>query len=198
MATDLSTASGNDWALFGTEATTNTLFAQVNVSGTVQSVDLGALPSGFHSYLIQPVSGGIQFSVDGTVSTTIDLTIPSSTPLAIAMSEFAGAPQPALQVDSVSMTAYVTSGTFTSSTFDAGSDVVWGTAGWSANLPAGTSITVLTSSSTDGVNWSSWSSVTNGGMISSPSGRYLRYQIQFTTTDPTVTATLSQITLTWD
>ena len=37
------------------------------MSGTVQSVNLGALPAGFHDYLIQPVAGGIQFSVDGVV-----------------------------------------------------------------------------------------------------------------------------------
>ena len=86
MATDLSSTSGNYWAFFGTEGTSNTLFAQVNVSGTIQSVNLGALPAGFHDYLIQPVAGGIQFSVDGVVLTTINLTIPSGTPLAIAMS----------------------------------------------------------------------------------------------------------------
>ena len=146
---------------------------------------------------IQPVSGGIQFSVDGVVLTTINLTIPSGTPLAIAKSAFSGAPQPPLQVDSVSMTSYALSGTFTSSVFDAGSNVAWGTAAWTANVPAGTTITVETSSSTDGVNWSAWSTATNGGTITSPSGRYLRYEIVLTTTDPTVTPTLSNTSFTW-
>jgi hypothetical protein len=198
MATNLSSASGNYWALFGTQGTTNTLFAQVNVSGTIQSVNLGALPSGFHNYLIQPVSSGIQFSVDGVALTTINLTIPSGAQLAIVMSSFSGSPQPALQVDSVSTTSYVSSGTFTSSILDAGSNVIWGTASWTGVLPAGTSITVLTSSSTDGVNWSTWSPVTNGGTISSTSGRYIRYEVEFSTTNPTVTPTLTGITLTWE
>jgi len=197
MATNLSSASGNYWAVFGTQATTNTLFAQVNVSGTTQAVSLGALPSGFHDYRIQPVSGGIQFSVDGVVLTTINLTIPSGTPLAIAKSAFSGAPQPPLQVDSVGMTSYASSGTFTSSVFDAGSNVNWAYVNWTANLPAGTTLTVQISSSTDGVNWSAWSTVTNGGTITSPSGRYLRYEIVLTTTDPTVTPTLSTISFTW-
>ena len=78
--------------LFSTQGTTNTLFAQVNVSGTTQSVNLGALPAGFHDYLIQPVAGGIQFSVDGVALATINLTIPSGTPLGIAMSSFNGSP----------------------------------------------------------------------------------------------------------
>ncbi len=197
MATGLSTSAGNYWAMFGTGGTANTLLAQVNVSGTTQVVSLGALPSGFHDYRIQPVSGGIQFSVDGVVLTTINLTIPSGTPLAVTMSAFSGAPQPALQVDSVSMTSYASSGTFTSSVFDAGSSVAWGTAAWTANVPAGTTLTVQTSSSTDGVNWSAWSTVTNGGTITSPSGRYLRYEIVLTTTNPAVTPTLSTISFTW-
>jgi hypothetical protein len=198
MATDLSTAAGNDWALFGTEGTSGTLFAQVNVSGTTQSVSLGALPSGFHDYRIEPVSGGIQFSVDGVVLTTINLAIPANTPMAIAMSTFNGSPQPAMQVDWVRTTSYATSGTFTSSTLDAGRNVVWGAVNWTANLPTGTSITVLTSSSTDGVNWSAWTVATNGGTVGSPSGRYLRYRIVLTTTDPTVTPSLSSIVFTWD
>ncbi len=197
MATDLANTTGNSWALFGTSATTDTLFAQVNQSGTVQSVNVGPLPSGFHTYLIQEVSGGVQFSVDGVAVTTIGLAIPSATPLSIAMSAFNGSPQPALQVDSVGVTNYASSGTYTSSTFDAGSSVAWGTANWTATLPAGTSITILTSSSTDGVNWSAWSGVTNGGTIASPNGRFFRYQVLFTTTDPTVTASLTGITFGW-
>ena len=197
MATDLSTATGNSWAIFSTGGTNDTLFARVNSSGTMQDVSLGALPSGFHDYKIQPVAGGIQFSVDGVALATINLTIPSGTLLTIAMSSFNGAPQPALQVDWVRSLSYVSSGTFTSSVFDAGSDVNWGDVAWTANPPAGTTITVLTSSSTDGTNWSDWSTVTNGGTITSPNGRYLRYQVLLTTTDPTVTPTLSNISFTW-
>jgi hypothetical protein len=197
MATGLATTAGNSWALFCTEATTNTLFAQVNQSGTTQSVNLGTLPSGFHTYLIQEVSGGVQFSVDGTVLTTIDLAIPSTTTLSIVMSALDGSPQPALQVASVSATTYASSGTFTSSTFDAGSNVVWGTLNWTAKLPAGTSISILTSSSTDGVTWSPWSAVTNGGTIASPSGRYFRYEVILTSTNPMVTPSLTGITFGW-
>ena len=90
MATDLTTVSGNSWAIFSTGGTNDTLFARVNAAGTTQDVNLGALPSGFHDYKIQPVAGGIQFSVDGVALATINLTIPSGTPLAIAMSSFNG------------------------------------------------------------------------------------------------------------
>ena len=88
------------------------------------------------------------------VLTTINLTIPAGSPLKIAMSSLTGAPQPALQVGWVRMDSYVSLGMFTSSVFDAGSNVSWANVNWTANAPAGTSITILTSSSTDGVNWS--------------------------------------------
>jgi hypothetical protein len=169
----------------------------VNVSGTTQDVSLGALPAGFHDYRILPVSGSVQFSVDGTVLSTIDLTIPSGTPLRIAFSAFSGTPQPALQTDWVSLSSYASSGTFISSVFDAGSVVNWGAANWTANVPTSTSITILTSTSTDGVNWSPWAAVTNGGTVTSPSGRYLRYQVVLTTTDPTLTPTLDDIWFLW-
>jgi hypothetical protein len=58
-------------------------------------------------------------------------------------------------------------------------------------------MTILTSCSTDGVNWSVWSTATNGAPIASPSGRYLRYEVVFTTTDPAVTAALTGITFTF-
>jgi hypothetical protein len=96
------------------------------------------------------------------------------------------------------MDNYVASGTFTSSVFDAGAPVTWGYANWAAALPTGSTLTVLTSTSNDGVNWSVWSTVTNGGTVSSPSGRYLRYQVLLTTTAPTTTPSLSTISFTWD
>src|SRR5205085_11737810 len=57
IATNLGSATGNYWAVFSTRGTTNTLYARVNVSGTGQAVKIGALPTGFHVYKVQPVSG---------------------------------------------------------------------------------------------------------------------------------------------
>jgi hypothetical protein len=161
---------------------------------------LGALPSGFHDYKIQPISGGIQFSVDGTVLTTINLSIPAGTPLAVVMSSFNGAPQPALQVDWVHTLSFVSSGTFTSSVFDAGSAVNWSYASWSANVPTGTTLIVETSSgntSTPDSSWSAWAPVTNGGTVASPAARYLVYRVLLSTTDPTQTPSLNSISITW-
>src|SRR5205085_3122974 len=60
LATNFASVSGNSWAMFSTMGTPDTLFARVNANGATQDVSLGALPSGFHIYRVQPVSGGFQ------------------------------------------------------------------------------------------------------------------------------------------
>ncbi len=197
MATDLGSVSGNYWAIFSTAGTSNTLYARVNNGGTTVDIGLGSLPTGFHDYRVQPVSGGFQFLVDGVAQTTISASFPFGTALHVAMSSFNGAPQPALQADWARLDSYPSSGTFVSSVLDAGQTATWGIATWDANVPTGTTLTIQTSSSADGVNWSDWSTVSNGGTITSPYSRYLRYEVLLTTTDPTVTPRLSNISFTW-
>jgi hypothetical protein len=143
---------------------------------------------------VQPVPGGFAFSIDGVLHTTIAVNIPAGTPLKIAMSDYNGTPGLALQADWVRWTG----GTFTSSVFDAGKTATWGTASWTANLAAGTSIVVETSSSADGSTWSAWSAVTNGGSVASPAARYLRYRVRLITNDPTLTPTLYDISFFWN
>ena len=200
LATDLASVSGNSWVIFSTLNTTNTLFARVNVNGATQDVSLGALPTGFHDYRIQPSSNTYQFYVDGALKTTLTATIPSGTALKAVFSEFAGSPQPPMQVDWVRYGTYASNGVFISSVFDAGRIATWGIASWTANLPAGTNIIVETSSgntATPDSTWSAWQTVTNGGMIASPPARYLRYRITLTTSSPTVTPVLQDITINW-
>jgi hypothetical protein len=197
LATDLGSVSGNYWAMFSTAGTTNTLFARVNASGVMQDVSLGALPVGFHTYEVQPTASGFQFYVDGTLEATINITFPANTPLHIAASSFGASP---LQVDWVQALSYQSTGTFTSTVFNAGRVADWATASWVATLPAGTSITVLTRSgntATPDSSWSAWAAVANGGLIASPDAQYMQYEVILTTTDPTVTPTLWSILFTW-
>jgi len=195
LATSLNAVAGNYWAIFSTASTTNTLFARVNVNGATQDVSLGALPAGFHDYVIKPVAGGFQFLVDGVLKTTVSATFPNGTALKIILSDYLG--QAPLQADWLMIPTYVTTGTFTSAVFDAGRVASWGAANWNATAPAGTTVVVETSSSNDGTNWAAWSAVSNGGTVASPAGRYLRYRVTLTTTDPTVTPTFLDITLNW-
>src|SRR5262249_26695208 len=169
-------------------------FARVNAAGTTQDVSLGALPTGYHLYKVKPVTGGYQFYVDNVLQATLNVTFPNGTALKIALSAFNGSPQPPLQADWIRIDSYPASGTFISATFDAGRTATWGTVGWTATVPSGTTMVIESSSSVDGVSWSAWASASNGGTNASPSGRYLRYRITFTTPHPTSTAVPADIT----
>ncbi len=198
LATDYGAVAGQYWAMFSTLGTSDTLFARVNVNGATQDINIGALPSGMHVYRVQPISGAFQFIVDGVLKTTVTATIPGTIGLRAAFSVFGAAA--AMQVDSVRFGAYASSGTFTSSVYDAGQTANWTIATWTATVPAGTTITVQVRSgntATPDASWSAFQTVTNGGTVPSPAGRYLQYSVTFTTTDPALTPILSDIVIRW-
>ena len=197
LATGLASVSGNSWAVFSTMGASNTLYAWINVNGKTSNVSLGALPSGWHTYQISPVAGGYQFYVDGQLLKTVTATMPHGTTLKIVLSSNTPA---AVQATVIRLVSYVSSGTFTSSVYNASTVATWQTASWTANLPAGTTMTVEVRSGNTAKpdsTWSSWTTVTNGGQITCPPGTYLQYEVIFTTTNSAVTASLTSIDFTW-
>ena len=87
---------------------------------------------------------------------------------------------------------FVTSGTLTSSVFDAGAVVDWGLLDWTSTKPDGTSVTVQIRGSVDGVEWSDWRTYDNGQRLGL-SARYLQYSVTLSTTDPSITPVLHDI-----
>jgi len=200
VATDLAAQAGNYWAIFSTRTTTNTLYAQVNVSNSVTNTSLGTRPSGFHLYRVEPVSGGYRFLIDGVVKATISKAFPSGTQLKAVLSAQRGEPSPLLQADWARLALYPSSGTFTSAVFDAARVATWGAINWTATLPPGASLVLETSSgntATPDGSWSPWSAVSNGGLIASPAAQYLRFRVRLLTNDVTVTPILLDIALFW-
>jgi methionine-rich copper-binding protein CopC len=195
LATDLSSAGGNYWAIFSTGGTSNTLYARVNANGATTDVSLGALPSGFHNYKIQPTATGFQFYVDGALQTTIGASFQASVPLKAALSSFGAT---ALQASLVKFDSYSTtqSGTFTSEVFNAGASVNWGNVSWTATLPTGTSITVQVSvgnTPTPDSSWSAWMTLANNSSVGQ-TGQYIQYRIILTTTVASAAPSLDDIT----
>jgi hypothetical protein len=182
LATDFASVSGNSWAVFSTMGTSDTLFARVNVSGTDQFVSLGALPTGFHVYRVEPTPGAVNFYVDGVLKTTIAASFPAGTALKIGLSAYLTA-GPGLQADWVRQTG----GTFTSTVLNVGRTAAWGAVAWTATVPTGTTMIVQTRSgntATPDGTWSGWATATNGGTVASPNAQYLQYRVIFITTDP--------------
>jgi hypothetical protein len=200
MATNLGAFGGNYWAIFSTAGTTNTLFVRVNASGVAMDVSLGALPTGFHVYRVQPIATGFEFYIDDVLRSRVSASFPVGTALRAVLSTFSGAPSPALQADWVRVLNYPASGTFTSAVFDATRQATWGTVSWAAQLPPGTTIIVETRSgntATPDASWSAWAAATNGSTVASPSARFLQYRVRLETTSPLVTPLFEDIVFNW-
>ena len=96
-----------------------------------------------------------------------------------------GGATPAFNIDSVQLYPdYGPSGSFTSCALDAGSNVNWTNAAWTAQVPAAASLTVRTRTSVNGTDWSPWAPLlASGQVISSPGGRYLEYGFDLASTN---------------
>jgi hypothetical protein len=93
--------------------------------------------------------------------------------------------------------SYLPGGTYTSGVFDAGASALWGQAGWTADTPASTSLTISARTGdtpTPDPTWSAFAPLNNGGNIGT-TGRYAQYQAQLSSSDGTATSRLRDITL---
>jgi hypothetical protein len=216
LTTSFDTTQGNYWALFSTAGTTNTLFARVNANGVTTDVSLGALPIGFHDYKIAPTGTGFQFYIDGVLRTTINASFQTSVAMKAGLSDFNGISGQLLQAARVLFANYATgsAGTFTSMIFDAGQSATWTSISWTADVPTGTSLQIMVragdtptpggSGGGDGAGsggaWTNWMPISSPDSVFVPPslhGRYIQYQIILTTTDPTKTPRLYDISFNW-
>ncbi|MDD5252123.1 MAG: hypothetical protein PHT12_05850 [Patescibacteria group bacterium] len=98
---------------------------------------------------------------------------------------------------------YYSSGTYISSTLDAGASVPWANAYWDQALPTGTTLSLYVQSSADGATWvpadPGLAVTTPGGTDISglAAGRYLRYRAVLNTTDRYVASRLNSLTITY-
>ena len=103
-----------------------------------------------------------------------------------------------LTSSTVNKNDYRPSGTLTSSVFDAGTTVKWGTVSWNASTPPLTSIIVYTRSGTDDNpadgGWSPWAECSSGDDLPYEN-RYIQYRITLTTADGTTTPIFEDITI---
>jgi hypothetical protein len=90
IATDLTTSTGNSWAIIGTKSTPDELYARTNVNGVSRVVDLGPTPAGLHIYRVEPVSGGYSFYIDGTKVATIAQSLPATAQTKVVLSDMVG------------------------------------------------------------------------------------------------------------
>jgi hypothetical protein len=102
----------------------------------------------------------------------------------------------------VTMKCYYSSGTLTSSVFNAGAGTAWGTISWTHTIPSGTAISYQTRTGptpTPDASWSAWSTsyASSGSSITSPSNQYIQYLASFSTASSSYTPVLADVTITY-
>ena len=146
---------------------------------SLPDVALGAA----HDFRIVWTKSGFRYSVDGKTVAA------HAVPVAAAMSLMGrdldrdGSP---LSVDWVRLRSSTTSGSFTSRLLDANQMVHWLRAFWTADVPAGTRLTVSVrtgSASTPDASWTPFKAVAASGATIGGASRYLQYRVDFATTE---------------
>ncbi len=197
--------ANEQFLLFGTSTyageVTGDLYARANFTSDVyseQDVDLGAIPSGMNNYRIEWTVNSADFSQD--VATfyingvqKAQLFVPNSGLPAYYL-YLSNNGVGTLSVDyAQAAPTYVASGTYTSCVLDAGAGMAWKTLDWNATAPAGTTLTVKTSTSPDQTTWSAWSPVSASGDAIDQPDRYMQYQLTLTS-DGSATPLVNSVT----
>lgn len=182
--------------MFSTNNSSDTLFVRAFDGATNVDVGVGDLPTGLHRYRIEwDASNQVRFYLDSTVVYTYSgTTMPG---MHVYMSNNGAAD---LQVDYLQVDPpYTSDGIYTSCALDAGVNNGWETITWDEVLPPSTTLAVEARVSNDGSTWSSWQSVSNGGLInSSLMQRYAQYRLLLAASDIQVTPLVNSVTLDFD
>lgn len=203
FAQDLGTVT--NWILFSTHDPQGgvksgiDLFARLSNNGGEKSQDLGTIPAGYHRYRIEWLYDGsfdtANYYIDGDKKAT--LTLDSGTRLPNSYLYISNNGGAGLSADIIQAAPnYATSGAYESTPVDAGAGNVFTTMSWDATLPSGTGLTVETQTSPDGTTWpASWSDpISSGATIPNPD-RFMRFRLDLSTSDATVTPLVNSITL---
>ena len=191
--------SGNRYFIFSTYTGDGNLYARVNNNVSEQNANLGPIPTGQHRYRIDwsaldGTTDQVTFYLDGSQVAAFTVTNSGASGFYLYLSN--GSATVPLMVDAAQVSpTYLSSGTYTSCVQDAGSGNYWRTVSWDPNLAAGTGLVVEAQTSSDGIAWSAWKSLSNnlGSALEDPQ-RYLQYRLTLSSTNNQITPLVNSVT----
>ena len=192
-------SSGN-WAIFSVKSD-GTFNARTNNNGASTETQLSsALLGSPHLYRIEWAASEVRYYVDGALVATHAADFGATQMRPIASDYDASAPE--LSIDWLRMSDYPGSGAFDSRVFDAGAgqSADWGALSWSGSTPSGTGVALSVRSgntATPDASWTAFSPIAASGGDIPGSSRYLQYRAQLTTTNPAVTPTLGEVSISY-
>jgi hypothetical protein len=172
----------DSWVVFRTTSAGGLVAETDNgILGTTTTALPASLLGSAHRFSIDWTATGTTFAVDGATVATHTRAALATMKLAFRDSIVDSNP---LSVDSVWLTPYAASGTFTSGVVDAGANADWRVLTPTATIPTGTTVKyeVRTGpvAAAGGTGWSAWSTVAAGADMPGIQ-RYLQYRATLTT-----------------
>jgi len=191
--------NGNRYFLFSTYSGNGHLYARVNNNIAEQSVDLGLLPTGMHHYRIEwsafdASNDQVVFLLDGAPVAAMTVTNSDAANFYAYLSNTSSTVP--LQVDAMTVTPpYLTSGSYTSCSYNTGAGNLWKNIAWDPSLPAGTSLTMQVRTSADGLTWSGWSTATTSAGSSLPvQAQFIQFLLSLNSSSPTFSPLVNSVT----
>jgi hypothetical protein len=185
--------NGPPWAMFST-ATGGVL--QARTDNAINTPLPGSWLGAAHRFRIDWLAGEVVYFIDGVeVARHAHAVGGPMRPLGSDLLPGGGT----AVVDWLRLTPYAGAGTFLSRVFDGAGPTGWGTAAWTADTPAGTSVALAVRSGDTAAPDGSWTAFlpvpVSGGAVAM-NARYVQYRAELATTDPGRTPVLHDVTLT--
>ena len=190
------TLEATPWAIFSTGGG-GALYARTH-NGTTPAETLlpGSWNGSLHRYRIDWTASSVTFSIDGAPVASHPIAIGASMrPIASNFDVGGGS----LAINWMRLSPYATSGTFVSRVLDAGASTSWGTANWTADMPAGTSLALSArfgNTPTPDGSWTPFAGVPSSGSGVGQTSRYVQYQVVLGSTAAGTTPALQDVTFT--
>jgi hypothetical protein len=129
-----------------------------------------------HRFRIDWGTAAVVFWIDGNQVASVPAVISAS--MRPVVSDF-NIGTGAVQVDWMRLTPYATAGTFTSRVLNAGVPIIWNSAAWTAQVPAGTNLTMSArfgNTPVPDASWTSFATLTVNGGAPGATSQYVQYR----------------------
>ena len=187
-------------AQFNTKTTGSTasLYARTITNPIVETLLPGNWFNQPHKFRIDWNASNIVYWIDGVVVATHNVAFSSLVKMTVIASDWKRNDLGKIVVDWMRLTPYAASGTYTSKAFDAGIIATWMNATWTAAAPAGTGVVVsyrTGNTPTPDGTWTAFTTVPASGGVLSGQSRYMQFKIQESTTNPSQTSVVNDLTV---
>lgn len=183
------------WAMFSTGNNAGSLKARVFTGSTSYDITIaGSYIGSSHLYRIDWKTNSIDFYIDDLLVHTQAVTIGGTMRPAVSDYNNDGT---AILLDWIQVSPFASSGTYTSAVYDGGVVKNWGTASWTADVPAGTTLELYqrqSNSATDILN-ESWTLIPSSGTMIGGTSQYIQYKAELSSNDATITPVLKDISI---